>query len=161
MRQAEREITDLLELESVLRRARVCRLGLNDDGAPYVVPMNFGYADGCLWFHCATAGKKLDLIRRDERVGFEVTTEAEVLPAETACGWETKFMSVIGRGRAGVIGDPAGKRQGLDALMAQHAGPGKVWAYGEGPLSRMVVLKVVIEHMTGKRSKHHIREGKE
>lgn len=160
MRQSEREITDPGELETLLRRGRICRLGLNDDGAPYVVPMNYGYADRCLWFHCATDGKKLDLIRRDDRVGFEITAEAEVLPAATACGWETKFLSVIGTGRASIVADEAGKRRGLDALMAQHAGPGRSWTYGEGPLARMVVIRVEIERMTGKRSKHHFAGGK-
>ncbi|HNU36390.1 MAG TPA: pyridoxamine 5'-phosphate oxidase family protein, partial [Methanomassiliicoccales archaeon] len=68
MRKAEREIMDQGELEEVIRRAEVCRLAMVDDGKPYIVPMNFGYRNGCLYFHCAKEGRKLDVLRENPKV---------------------------------------------------------------------------------------------
>ena len=71
MRKKEREVTDLDEIIEIMQGCDVCRLGLNDeDGYPYVVPLNFGLQRQAgsirLYFHGATEGHKLDLIRRDE-----------------------------------------------------------------------------------------------
>ena len=49
-------------IEEVIARAPVCRLALSDNGEPYVVPMNFGYSDGVLYFHGAPNGRKIDII---------------------------------------------------------------------------------------------------
>ena len=57
MRQAEREIKNMVEIGDILQKCDTCRLALSDDGQPYVVPLNFGYqlTDGqlTLYFHCA------------------------------------------------------------------------------------------------------------
>jgi nitroimidazol reductase NimA-like FMN-containing flavoprotein (pyridoxamine 5'-phosphate oxidase superfamily) len=53
MRRAGKEITDRAGIDGILRDARVCRIGLPDEGRPYVVPVCFGYRDGALYFHSA------------------------------------------------------------------------------------------------------------
>ncbi len=58
MRRDDREITDLLEIESILYHAIVCRIGLTDGNEPYVVPVSFGYEEGTIYFHSAPEGKK-------------------------------------------------------------------------------------------------------
>ena len=66
MRKFQREITDRNELLSVLDACQTIRLGLYDDGYPYVVPLSFGYEqiNGkiVIYFHCAKEGKKIDLL---------------------------------------------------------------------------------------------------
>ena len=79
MRSFKKEITDRAELEEILAKAEVLFLALHDEPAPYVLPLNFAYAEGELWFHCAREGTKLDLIRRDPRVGFSAVTDARVV----------------------------------------------------------------------------------
>ena len=59
MRRSENALTALPELEAIIARSVVCRLGLSKDGQPYVVPVNFGYRPGALYFHSAPAGTKL------------------------------------------------------------------------------------------------------
>ena len=70
MRRNDREITEFSEMTDVMKRCDVCRLALNDeDGYPYLLPLNFGMeeTDGrvTLYFHGAKEGKKYDLIRKD------------------------------------------------------------------------------------------------
>ena len=59
MRRKDREITDRAEIEAILNEAMVCRIGLADDGEPYVVPVSFGYEDGSVYIHSAPEGKKI------------------------------------------------------------------------------------------------------
>jgi nitroimidazol reductase NimA-like FMN-containing flavoprotein (pyridoxamine 5'-phosphate oxidase superfamily) len=64
------------------RSATVCHLGLADGGEPYVVPVNFGYANDCLYFHSAQSGHKIDLLKRNPRVCFEIDTDLQILKTE-------------------------------------------------------------------------------
>ncbi|MCG7844615.1 MAG: pyridoxamine 5'-phosphate oxidase family protein [Methanomassiliicoccales archaeon] len=151
MRKAEREITDREELEKIVMKAEVCRLGMVDEGEPYIVPMNFGYRNGALFFHCAREGRKLDIVRRDPRVCFELESDVHLVPGEKACLWTSSFRSVIGWGRATVVLDEAGLKDGLEALM-EH--------YTEGPfhfdprsMAQTAIIRVDVERMSGKRSK--------
>jgi len=149
MRKATKEITDRAELEGILARAEVLFLALHDEPAPYVIPLNFAFADGALWFHGALEGTKLDLIRRDPRVGFSTVIEARVVPAPAACDSNALGSSVVGRGTARVCTDPEERRLGLDALMRHYgiAAPG----YRADSLDRTCVVRVDVEELRGKR----------
>lgn len=151
MRKAEREIKDLGEIERVIQSAEVCRLAMIDDGEPYIVPLNFGYRNGRFYFHCAREGRKLDVLKANPRVCFELEGEAELVRGERACQWSTRFESVIGWGRAEVVTDPQGVKEGLQALM-DHYSPG-TGDFDPHSLSLTAVIRVEVERMTGKRSK--------
>jgi nitroimidazol reductase NimA-like FMN-containing flavoprotein (pyridoxamine 5'-phosphate oxidase superfamily) len=151
MRKAEREIKDRGELEDVIRRAEVCRLGMVDHGEAYIVPMNFGYRDGCMYFHCAREGRKLDMIRKNPKVCFELEADVCLVKGEKACQWSTSFESVIGWGTATIVLDEKEVREGLEVLLAHYTeGP---YDFDPGSLSLTVLIKLKVERMTGKRSK--------
>lgn len=152
MRRKDREITDTAIIESILQEALVCRLGLSDKGQPYVVPVNFGYRDNCLFIHCANEGRKLDIIKKNNRVCFEVDIAHEIIRGETPCTWAFKYKSVIGFGTAHIISDAEEKRKGLDVIMQKYSGEPGEFVYPEGSLDRVTIIKVEIETMTGKQS---------
>jgi hypothetical protein len=151
MRQAEREITDQEELEKVIMKAEVCRLGLVDQGEPYIVPLNFGYRNGVLYFHCAREGRKLDIIRRNPEVCFELESDVHLVPGERPCQWTSSFHSVIGWGRATVMLDEVGVKEGLGVLM-EHYAPGP-YEFDPRSLALTAIIRVDVERMSGKRSK--------
>jgi nitroimidazol reductase NimA-like FMN-containing flavoprotein (pyridoxamine 5'-phosphate oxidase superfamily) len=62
----------LTEMEQVLNRAEVGRIGLCDDSTLYIVPLNFAYLNGKIGFHCDWTGKKLDLLAKNPQCCFEV-----------------------------------------------------------------------------------------
>ena len=62
MRRKDKEIKDKFEIETIINRAEVCRIGLSDDNMPYVIPVNYGYRNNCLYIHSASEGKKIDII---------------------------------------------------------------------------------------------------
>jgi nitroimidazol reductase NimA-like FMN-containing flavoprotein (pyridoxamine 5'-phosphate oxidase superfamily) len=150
MRRREKEITDQSVIESILQRATVCRIGLCDRGTPYVVPVNFGYEDHRLYFHSAGEGRKVDVLKENNRVCFEVDIDVELLPAETACQWSVKYLSVIGFGEASFVDDLQEKQEALNIIMEHYAG--RSYEYPEQTLAKVAVIKVEIDTMSGKQS---------
>lgn len=154
MRRAEKEITDRAEIDSIIRRSRVCHLGLSDHGQPYVVPLNFGYDGQALYFHCAQEGRKLDILRRNNKVCFEFDIVDGIVEADQACNWGTRYQSVIGFGIAHFLDDRAAKQHALTLIMAQYAERSFSFPPEMPPeiVSRTALVKIEIESLTGKRS---------
>ena len=150
MRRKEKEITDISEIESIIRDSLVCRLGLADNGTPYIVPLCFGFKDNSLYFHSAKVGRKIEILKRNNEVCFEFDGNLEVQTGKTACDWGMQYRSVIGFGRASFVGDPEEKRKALDVIMAQYADG--AFEYLEKALGKALVIRVEIESMTGKKS---------
>lgn len=151
MRRKDKEIRTREEMVEIIEKATVCRLGLCRDNVPYVVPLNFGYRDGCLYLHCAKEGRKMDTIRANPRVCFEIDTDVEVVRAEQPCDWGMKFASVIGFGAASLLEDPEEKKQGLDAILEHYSSEPRQ-PYPESYLEHTAVIRVEVQEMTGKRS---------
>ena len=150
MRRKDREIVDQATIRAVMEEAQVCRLGMCDNGKPYVVPMNFGIGENCLYLHCAPEGKKIDILRESNRVCFEMDILREVKRADIPCGFTARYESVIGFGEAVLVNDPAEKRSALDRIM-DHCGARGPYAYTDEILARTVVIRIDVESVTGKR----------
>ena len=150
MRRKDRQITDEKALKAILEEAQVCRLGLCDDGTPYVVPMNFGLGENCLYFHCAREGRKLDILRKNDRVCFEMDLLHEVLLGQSACGCSARYESVIGFGRAAVVEEPGEKRAALDRIMEHYRVQG-AFVYPNDVLAKTTVIRITIDGLTAKR----------
>lgn len=148
MRRAEREIKDRETIEEIIRKATVCRLGLCDGGMPYVVPLSFGYEDNRLYFHSAPEGRKIEVIKANPNVCFEVDLAEEYVDAEVPCGWTLKYRSVIGFGTAHLLETVEDKKRALDVILA-HYSDGK-YEYPPGALDKVAVVRVDIDNMTGK-----------
>ncbi len=147
----DRAITKIL---AILEKCPVMRLGLSDAQQPYVVPLNFSFrADGGtlnLYFHCAAAGRKLDIIAYNPKVCFEADCSFELLRADRPCDWSALHESVIGFGTASVLSDGAEKTAALDLLMARYGFEGKP-DYDEQILARTKVVKIEVSGVSAKR----------
>jgi uncharacterized protein len=151
MRRSEKEITDRAEIDAIIRRCRVCRLGLSDQGQPYVVPLCFGYDGQALYFHCAKEGRKLDILRRNNRVCFEFDVLEGMVEADQGCQWSIRYESVIGFGTASLVEEPTQRQEALALLMAQYSD--RAFAFPEIAVNRTVIVRIDIENVTGKQSK--------
>lgn len=121
MRRQDSQIGDDERIWEILRSAVVCRVAFCDEGWPYIVPMNFGCLDGKLYFHCASEGMKLDLLRANPNVCFEVEVNVEIAPSADVCNWSVRYQSVIGLGHISIVEELDEKRAGLKALVAQSS----------------------------------------
>lgn len=154
MRRSDREITEFQELLGVMRRCDVCRLALNDEGYPYILPLNFGMSvEGgqvTLYFHGANEGTKYDLIRRDNRASFEMDCAHRLVLDEEKGNCTMEYESVMGRGRVEIVPDEE-KEAALRLLMAQYRAPD--FPYSPAAVPRTTVMKLTVEQMTGKKRK--------
>ena len=148
MRRNEREIKDRKDIDDIIKRCRVCHLAMCDDGQPYIVPLNFGYDGRFLYFHTAPEGRKIDIIKRNNRVGFEFDILHDIVTAEQACKWGAKYESVMGSGTAEIVDDLEAKKEALEWIMRQY-GNG-TWDFKEEILKKTLVLRVRILEISGK-----------
>lgn len=151
MRRSEKEIRDRGVIDGLIRNAKVCRLAMCDEDIAYLVPVCFGYDGERIYVHSSREGKKLEMIRRNQRVCFEMEGDTSIKKAETACKWSIEYTSVIGHGAALIVDDAERKRRGLDQIMEHYGGKGP-FQYSEKALDNCVVIEIAIEGLTCKRS---------
>ena len=149
MRRAAQQLPEA-EMYDVLRRANTGVLAVHgDDGYPYAVPLNFLYADGKIYFHCAREGHKLDAIRRDPKVSFCVV-DADAVVQEK---YTTAYRSVIAFGRAHIMEDAQAIFEAIDRLAAKYV-PGDSMenrhAEMRGGMPKMEMVEIEIDHICGK-----------
>ena len=155
MRRKDREVSDVQIIESIIKKAEVCRIALTDGTNPYIIPLNFGYTyEGgrlTLFFHCAKEGRKLDMIKANGNACFELEGDCSVVSAPNACSFTMEFESVIGDGKIEILADVGEKRRGMEVLMSKYA-PGKSFDIPDEAIASIVVLKLSAESLSCKRN---------
>ena len=153
MRRNDREVSDIEAIEEIIKSADVCRIAIANDNIPYIVTMNFGYIshpEQIMYFHCANEGRKLDMIRRNNFVCFEMDTDHKLFSGERGCDWGMKFKSIIGYGNISIITDEKGKTEGFNSIMA-HYGGSREYSFDEKVVEQTTILRLKITGMTGKK----------
>lgn len=149
MRRNDKQISDQKLIQEILLNNTICRIALSDGENPYVIPMNYGYKDNVFYLHTAPAGKKLELIKKNNKVCVEVTDSIELVTSEKACGYGTQFRSVLCTGTVNPVIGLKDKIEGLEIIMKQHTGNSE-WDIPEAAVSSVVLLTIDIKKITGK-----------
>lgn len=154
MRRSEREVTDKNEIFEILSSCQVVRVALFDDEYPHIVPLSFGAEkEGetvAVYFHCASEGKKVKLIEKNDRV----CVEADVFDGYHGEGMQitTLYKSVIGFGKVQKCeGDE--KVKGLRSLM-EHCGysPTDEMLKACAAFEKVAIYKITLDIVTGKKN---------
>jgi len=153
MRKTKQEITDHNVIEDILRTSKICRIAMTDADCPYMLPFNYGYRDHCIYIHAAPEGKKIDLLKKNNKVCFEIEQKADIVKNDHACKWSTIYRSVVGHGEVEIITDFNQKHRGLEIIMAHYGAPENI-EFEKKQISAVVILKLVIVELTGKQSSH-------
>ncbi len=151
MRREDIEIKDIKIIENILAKALVGRIGLTHNNEPYIVPVNFGYKENTIYFHSATEGKKINLLKKNNSVCFQTEVDHELIKDKVACRWSAKYLSIIAFGKAYFIDDLQERIAAFDVKM-KHYLPDEKYEYTEGNLNNTAVSKILIEEITGKNS---------
>ena len=150
MRRKDKEITDPKKIEAILDEAEIIHIAMLDGNRPYIIPINYGYAENTIYIHCAWEGKKIDLIKKNNTVCFQTEIDVQVLNAPRAHQCSTLYKSVIGYGKAFIIENPKEKKHAADILMNHYLKEeGRKHAYGSC-LKNVCMIKIEIDSMTGK-----------
>jgi nitroimidazol reductase NimA-like FMN-containing flavoprotein (pyridoxamine 5'-phosphate oxidase superfamily) len=121
------------------------------DDEPYIVPMCFGHDGNSIYFHCAREGKKMDIIRKNERVCFELEGEVSIARASKPCKWSIDYISAIGFGRASIVEDVEEKKKALTVIM-DHYGGKEPYEYSKKAFGKTAIIKIEIDSITCKKS---------
>lgn len=149
MRRKEREITDRAEIDTILTSTNVMHLALADHDVPFLVPVFYAYDGASIYFHSANAGTKIEIMKRNPKVCFEVSIDNGVIESDQACDFEARHRTVIGFGKASFIEEEAGKVQILDQIVARFTG--KHFDYPKASLRATSVIRIEIESIKGKK----------
>ena len=153
MRRKEKEINDEKILNEILTSNKICRIAFSSNNKPYLIPMNYGYSKNSLYLHSAKEGKKIDYIKNNNQVCFEITDSIAPMASDKICNYGTKFRSVIGQGKIHIL-DEREKNNAIEIIVKQQTG--KIdWKINQQMLNNIMVLKIEIISITGKISGFH------
>ena len=152
MTKRELQITDEAQILNILNTAKVLHLGLAVDNEPYVVPMNYGYTmeEGklVLYLHSALRGKKLDMMRANPKVFFEMDCDWIPFEGEKPCQYGLGYSSVMGCGTAQIVEDVEEKMKAMTALMKTQTG--KDFTFNDRLVSIVAVIRIDVQEYTAK-----------
>lgn len=153
MRRKDKVIKNHSTIEFLINKALICRIALSHNDIPYIVPMNFAYKDMNIYLHSSREGKKIDIIKKNNKVCFEIDLDKELNPSSIPCNWTMKYYSVIGFGTASFIEDIKEKKNAMNIIMQKYSGK-MSWTYPERMIESVLIIKVKINKFTGKKSIH-------
>ena len=145
-----------VEMEQILQEETIGYLGLSVGGQPYVVPLNYGYVEGRILFHCALTGLKLDYLQENPQVCFTVGRQSgEVRRHAEGDPCHIDSESVICYGRARIIEDLGERKAVLDAFNRCF----RPDAEGISPesIAKCGAVEIEIREMTGRRERERER----
>ncbi len=147
----KRDLTFKPELEAIIGNCQVCSLGMIDEkGEPYVLPMNFGYANDYIYFHSARSGKKIDILQNNPRVCVSFSTDHQLrwVNEEVACSWGMKYRSVLAYGRIEFIDDYDAKVEALKIIMSNYSE--REFSFNAPAVKDVMVYRMKIEKLDGR-----------
>jgi nitroimidazol reductase NimA-like FMN-containing flavoprotein (pyridoxamine 5'-phosphate oxidase superfamily) len=146
-----RTITSQDEILGIIKAAQWCHMAMVDaEGAPYVIPMNFGFRDGVIYLHGAREGKKITILQNNPSVCLNFSTDQALRfqSEEVACSYSMKYRSVLAYGRVDFIEDMAEKTAALDIIMSQYSG--RSFRYNPPSLREVCCWKVRVVSFEGR-----------
>lgn len=154
MRRSDREITDFERIVEIMRKCDVCRLAINDEEYPYIIPLNFGmnveHGKIKLYFHGATEGTKLDLIAKNPHVSFEMDRAHKLMLIEEDKNCTMNYESVIGHGIVRLLPEEE-KFNALSAIMHHYRADS--FGVNREIIHRTAVMELTVESATAKERK--------
>ncbi len=154
IRRKERAMKTTQEMELLLERMPVGRMAVTTEDGPYIVPVNYLFFEGSIYFHSGLAGRKLDALRSDSRVCFMVDEIGPQVVWEEGCGISQIYKSVVCFGKAEFVQEQVEKRRILERMVQKYV-PSSYPSVliKDQNLKKTAVVKIIIESMTGKENK--------
>jgi len=154
MRRANRKVTKLEELLEIINGSKICRVGMVDNGKPYVIPMNFGYrvADETItiYLHGAQEGRKNEILKNNSQICIEIDSIKEIITGENGCNYSCHFESFIGTGDAVFLAAEKDKEQALDAIMKRQTGQ-EGFRYDKRIMAQTEIIEIRLTEYSGKK----------
>lgn len=159
MRRSDREITNIGEIMKIMDECDSCTLALYSQDYPYIIPMNFGYTYTGetlnLYFHSASAGTKLELIKQNNKAAFAMDTGHHLMLEDVSCMSTMEYESVCGNGTVSILSAEE-KVDGLTAIMGQYQ-KNKTPVFDAAEVKAVTIMRLKVDNISGKRL-HKVRK---
>ena len=130
---------------------------IDEQGFPQIIPMNFVFLNDSVYMHSHIRGEKIENIKRNSKVGFEVDRNLEFLPSyfsdpEDASLADTLYISVVIKGEALLVENNEEKVLALNGLMKKYQPEGRYKPMDKDMdvLDATAVIKIIPKEMNGK-----------
>ena len=154
MRREDREIKDMNNILNIVSKCKVCRIAMLDKNKTYIVPLNYGYSFNdkalLLFFHSSLEGRKIDLLKNNPDVCFEMDCGHGLVTGDIACKYGYIYESVIGEGKIIFIENEEEKPYALNQIMKHQTGIDKDYIFDASNLRRTIAYKLTVETINGK-----------
>lgn len=135
----------------IMERCEVCRIALNDERVPYILPLNFTMnVEGekvTLYFHGANEGRKYELIAQNPECSFEMDCEHKLVSDVATKYCTFQYSSVIGQGRITICSEEE-KIDILQSLNNRYHPEG--FPVNMPSVAHTTVMKLEVRSMTAK-----------
>jgi len=147
---AIKDITVDDRIEDVIKKCKICRVGMIDGERPYVLAFCFGYTDKTIYLHCAQEGKKIEVLKANNNVCIEFDTDHEVFARheQVACSWRLRYRSVLAYGKAEFVDDYDQKVEALNLIMANFSE--RTFEYTKPAVNNIAIIKIKIDDWSGR-----------
>jgi len=139
------------EITSIINKCQVCHVAMVDQqGKPYLVPMNFGFEEGVIYLHSSRSGKKIEILKNNPEVCIEFSTDyfLRYQNEDVACSWSMKYRSVLAYGKVAFIEDEPEKVNHLNIIMINYTP--KEFKYNPPSIREVCCWKVIVERFEGR-----------
>ena len=152
----ELEVTDREKIVRILDTCQIVHVAMVDAGMPYLVPLNYGYTleddQLVLYMHGGLHGRKIDVMRKNPNVFFEMNCEVEPFDGNMACQYGTSYSSIMGTGVVEILDDVEAKKEGLTLFMKSQTG--RDFEFTDKMVSAVNVMKITVKEFTAKHRPH-------
>lgn len=146
-----RSLQDEAEIFEVIDKCEACHMAMVDEnGNPYLVPMNFGRVGQTIYLHSSAHGKKISILRNHPRVCLEFSTDyfLRYQSEQVACSWSMKYRSVLFFGKVEFIEGTEAKIQAMNHIMMKYAG--REFPYNMPAINEVCVFRLIPDEITSR-----------
>lgn len=141
---------DLEGMVALLESQSIGRLGMDNNGRPYIVPLHYLYETGKIYFHSRKDGLKISCLLANPQVCFEVDELISIRSGAIACDFSTKYRSVLAFGTARIMEESAEKAAVTNRLVEKYARGNNFKTPSQEALAKVAIVEISVTGMTGK-----------
>lgn len=138
-------------IERLIRSCTLCYVGMADqEGVPYVLPMNFGYENDIIYLHSAQEGNSITILEKNPNLCITFCTDPKLVwqNEEVACSYRMRSDSVICHGKVSFEEDFDEKVKALHIIMRQYSK--REFIYSAPSVRNVKIWKVPIQKVSAR-----------
>lgn len=138
------------EINEIIRACKTCFVGMSENNAPYVLPMNFCLDGDTVILHSAQSGRMWETLKANQKVCINWTLGEDLAwqDVQVGCSYRVKSKSVLVEGKVEFVDDFDEKVKCLELLMGQYSE--REFKFNAPAVKNVGIIRVKINSITAK-----------